>query len=63
MTKKEAEAEFKQIYPDIHKSNDIPMRNQEWAFYTDRLCKDGIITYRQYMTWAYPRNWKQYKNK
>lgn len=34
---------------------DLPLRDQAWNDYTDRLCKDGRITDWQYNNWTHPR--------
>jgi hypothetical protein len=33
---------------------DSIMRREEWNDYTDRLCKEGAITNRQYNNWSNP---------
>lgn len=54
MTKREAVAEFRAtILPSVP-PQDIPWRDQAWNDYTDYLCKEGLITLRQYETWGSP---------
>jgi hypothetical protein len=58
MTKKEAVAEFHEIFPpevfQYHGSLDKLARCEAWNNYTDLLCKDGKITLKQYETWTHP---------
>lgn len=59
MTKQEAINIFKSDYmPTIrqHELNgkDIVMRELEWSYFIDMLCKDGSITLKQYDSWVTP---------
>jgi hypothetical protein len=61
LTKKAAIQEFKAlILPAVKEQyetngrKDSGARHQEWHWFTDRLCKDGIITESQYMRWTTP---------
>ena len=59
MTKKEAMKLFAFIYKikaiqlGYRKSNYTAKRT-EWNDYTDALCKDGLITTKQYQNWGQP---------
>lgn len=58
MTKKEVEKDFRQnVKPQIDemygKGDKIALR-EEWNNYTDMLCKDGVISQKQYDTWSNP---------
>lgn len=53
MTKKEAIIQFNTwVKPKISKK-DIPALREAWNNYTDKLCKTGLITQKQYETWDY----------
>ena len=56
MTKAEALEDFREyIRPMIVKkygSNDKPAIREAWNNYTDFLCKNGLITEKQYNTWV-----------
>jgi hypothetical protein len=55
MNKKQVEIEFKEnILPNISKK-DKPAIRMAWNDFTDQLCKDGSISYKQYMTWDHPK--------
>lgn len=54
MTKREALDQFKELYLPLIPKDDIVMKCEEWNNYTDGLCKDGLITMRQYETWDNP---------
>lgn len=59
MTKKEAEQEFRRLYPpETFKHpggwTDQVARREAWNNYTDALCKEGRITEHQYNTWVHP---------
>lgn len=66
MTKKEAIAEFKRLYPREmfmtefggpvagKKQFDSISRDECWCDFTDSLCKDGRITQHQDSTWTHP---------
>jgi len=34
--------------------NDSVWKRDEWSYFTDRLCKEGYITLKQYETWSNP---------
>ena len=55
MTKAEALKQFKELYKTMgyRKGDDIAKRT-EWNDYTDGLCKDGLITQKQYENWGQP---------
>ena len=59
MTKAEAIQLFRFIYKvkaiqlGYRRGDDIAKRT-EWNDYTDALCKDGLITNKQYDTWDQP---------
>lgn len=58
MTKKEALTDFKRdIYPLIIKSYGVKDKvalAEAWNNYTDSLCKEGLITQKQYNNWENP---------
>lgn len=60
MTKSEAIKGFTETYKKIIAPKyetthpDIPMRVQEWSYFIDDLCKEGIITEKQYNDWSLP---------
>lgn len=58
MRKEQAVRDFKEnILPELRKmygNNDKVAIRTAWNDYTDMLCKDGIITQRQYNTWGNP---------
>lgn len=57
MTKVEAIRDFKnKIAPRViarYGRNDRPALREAWNDWTDALCKDGLITERQYDSWVY----------
>lgn len=57
MTKAQAVASFKKAYADYIQENrrDITALNTAWHMYTDSLCKDGMITIKQYESWDNPK--------
>jgi hypothetical protein len=66
MTKAQAEKDFNQyILPEVKMIfeqdgiTDFSARQFEWSAYTDRLCKDGVITTTQYNNWTTPKNCKR----
>ena len=59
MTKKQVLRGFKEAWCEIVASNprlrtDKPARCEAWNNYTDSLCKDRLITPKQYSTWTNP---------
>jgi len=55
MTKAQALKDFKeQIKNDSRMKDDRIMKAEAWNDYTDMLCKDGIITQKQYDNWVNP---------
>ena len=59
MTKKRVEKDFrKYILHGLKKTEkngkDIVMRELEWSYFIDGLCKDGEITLSQYENWVTP---------
>ncbi len=61
MTKREAVRQFKaDILPAVRQQSerdgrrDLPARREAWNNWTDSLCKDRVITIRQYETWTHP---------
>ena len=59
MTKKEAMQLFAFIYKIKaiqlgYKKSDKVAKRTEWNDYTDALCKDGLITQKQYINWGQP---------
>ncbi len=59
MTKRQAKEAFAAAYGSTREEwrNDKPALRQAWNDYTDRLCKDGQITQRQYDMWLNPFKW------
>ena len=60
MTKKQVEQDFRSyILPELIKTErngkDIVVRELEWNYYIDGLCKDGDITLKQYENWVTPK--------
>ena len=51
-TKKQALKEFREFY--LIPNNDIPAKREAWNNFTDSLCKDRIISSRQYNNWTNP---------
>jgi len=59
MTKAEALKLFRFIYKikaieNGYRRGDEVSKRTEWNDYTDALCKDGLITSKQYDTWDQP---------
>lgn len=58
MTQKEAKQEFIESVGPLWirecRASDKPALQEAWNNFTDRLCKDGRITQRQYDTWLNP---------
>jgi len=60
MTKKKAEQQFKEEILPIVKAQekngkDAMLRNQEWSYFIDSLCRDGLITQDQFHNWDSPK--------
>ncbi len=55
LTKAQAKEQFVDSVLDGIPRHDIPMLEQAWNDYTDMLCKDGLITDKQYRKWTHPR--------
>jgi hypothetical protein len=61
MTNREANKEFRRLYPNLFvkqngKITDKPRLFLEWNIWTDSLCKSGQITQKQYDNWTGPFN-------
>jgi hypothetical protein len=59
MTKREALKHFRwwlrgMILAKGSIATDLPAQREAWNNYTDRLCKNGDITLRQYENWTHP---------
>ena len=61
LTKKNALATFKEELASMIESGawtysktDVTAKREAWNNFTDSLCKDGLITDRQYDTWGNP---------
>lgn len=56
MTKQQATAEFKEMYPNYKQETKADYCKMQliWSTYVDGLCKDGQITQKQYDTWLAP---------
>ena len=61
MTKAEALKQFRQIYNSFcggeaprYKRGDVIAKRTHWNDYTDALCKEGLITLKQYENWGQP---------
>ena len=54
ITKKQAENIFKEEYTEILKNETKTTIHCMWNDFTDFLCKDGMISERQYNTWSHP---------
>lgn len=59
LTKKQALAGFREAWDEACALNprlrdDIIAKREDWNNYTDSLCKDHMITLRQYETWSNP---------
>lgn len=55
MTKEQAVKEFKLSHISLYINRvDYWTAQEEWSFYTDSLCKNGIITQKQWNTWTTP---------
>ena len=56
MTKAEAIRDFRILYKTFtnYGRGDVVAKRTEWNDYTDRLCKEGLITLEQYENWGQP---------
>ena len=55
MTKAEALSRFRLLLKDTNLSRtDSTAKREMWNNYTDALCKDGLITQKQYENWGQP---------
>ena len=55
MIKAEALSHFRLLLKDTNLSRtDSIAKREMWNNYTDALCKDGVITLRQYENWGQP---------
>ena len=56
MTKKEALSAFRVLYKTFtnYRPGDTTAKRTEWNDFTDHLCKQGLITSKQYDTWDQP---------
>jgi hypothetical protein len=59
LTKVEAVKQFKESYKEfiqeMKSKKDITALNTQWHMFTDGLCKDGLISQRQYENWMTPK--------
>lgn len=59
MTNREANAEFRRMYPGLFMKHNGKVQDkarlfQTWNDWTDSLCKSGQINQKQYDTWTGP---------
>ena len=55
MTKAEALRCFNELWKNtIYSRTDVTAKRTMWNDYTDALCKNGLITSKQYDTWDQP---------
>jgi len=54
ITKVQAVREFRAVVLPSLPRGDKPAMREAWNGWTDFLCKDGVITTRQYETWVMP---------
>ena len=56
MTKAEAIRDFRILYKTFtnYGKGDVVAKRTEWNDYTDALCKEGLITQKQYEDWGQP---------
>ena len=56
MTKAEAIKDFRMLYKYFggFRRGDVIAKRTKWNDYTDQLCKDGLITQKQYENWGQP---------
>ena len=53
-TKAEALKDFRQLFKTFGKRGDAIAKREDWNNYTDALCKEGLITLKQYENWGQP---------
>ena len=66
MTKTQVQQQHRESWIEACKSNpalktDRVAFSEDWAMYTDMLCKDGYITDHQYSNWSTPAMPKSYR--
>ena len=56
MTKAEALKDFRLLYKTFtnYRKGDVVAKRTEWNDWTDSLCKEGLITEKQYENWGQP---------
>jgi len=54
MTKAEALKDFRLLFKTFGKRGDAIAKREDWNNYTDALCKEGLITLKQYENWGQP---------
>tara|TARA_B100001287_G_scaffold232716_1_gene203881 strand:- start:303 stop:473 length:171 start_codon:yes stop_codon:yes gene_type:complete len=55
MTKAEAIKQFRSFYKWWgYRRGDVIAKRTKWNDYTDALCKEGLITLKQYENWGQP---------
>ena len=54
MTKAEALKDFRQLIKTFGRRGDATAKREDWNNYTDALCKEGLITLKQYENWGQP---------
>ena len=54
MTKAEALRDFRILFKTFGKYGDAIAKRESWNNYTDALCKEGLITLKQYENWGQP---------
>ena len=56
MTKVKAVKDFRILYKTFtnYRKGDVIAKRTEWNDFTDHLCKQGLITSKQYDTWDQP---------
>jgi len=56
LTKAEALKDFRLLYKTFtkYRKGDVVAKRTEWNDYTDALCKEGLITLKQYENWGQP---------
>ena len=56
MTKVKAVKDFRILYKTFtnYRRGDVIAKRTEWNNFTDALCKEGVITLKQYESWENP---------